>query len=107
MIRMTSVCVLLMYVRTGDPVTRNAHSERREETEPLGDPSGRPDVDHGSRLPGPGRWAAVRAGSSDGVRGVQAEARPRLPDRERRGPARLGDHVVLAIGVALDLEFDP
>src|SRR5215210_4727474 len=45
--------------RSCDP-TNALRSAGRKETEPLGDPVGRPDADHGSRVPGPGRVVACR-----------------------------------------------
>ena len=41
------------------------------------------------------------------VRGVRVEPGAGLADGDGRGPAGLGDLVVLALGVALDLELDP
>src|SRR4029453_325600 len=78
-------------------------SERREGTEPLGAPFGRPDGDQGSRTPrsepgGPYLHLAPRHDPEPG---------PRLAHRDSRGAAGLGDQVVLAIRIALDLELDP
>src|SRR5262245_52449904 len=74
--------------RSCDPNQRRIRSAMREETEPLGDPCGRPDAEDGSR----------RLGLQPGAG---------FPDGDRRGAAGLGDLVVGALWVALDLELDP
>src|SRR5262245_50644460 len=82
---------LLMYAlrwRSCDPNQRRIRSAMREETEPLGDPCGRPDDEDGSR----------RLGLEPGAG---------FPDGDRRAAAGLGDLVVGALWVALDLELDP
>src|SRR5207248_10657810 len=65
MIRMTCVAYSLCVLRWRSSDLNNAHSERREGTEPLGDPCGRPDADHGSRPPGPGPPALSQSSSSE------------------------------------------
>src|SRR5215204_3785507 len=99
---------LTPYVRWGDPVTqrriRSAGRKRNLSGTRLVDPT--PTTVAGSAVHAADPARAGRCGS-DGFRRFHAEPGAGLADRHGRGPAGLGDLVVGALGVSVDLELDP